>query len=80
MEVSPTDTVTPTGERRAEPGLTRGSEQSTWEERVDPWKMSGTPIQNPLKTMGSQGWCKVEKWKVEDIHIEISLLKMPGGE
>jgi hypothetical protein len=34
-------------EPKAELGLIRVSQQSTWEERVDTWKMSGTLSQNP---------------------------------
>jgi hypothetical protein len=33
--------------------VNEGSQQSTWEKRVNSGKMSGTPSQNPWKTMGS---------------------------
>jgi hypothetical protein len=34
----------------------------------------------PTRALGIQGWSKVEKRKVEEMYLEISLPRIPGGE
>jgi hypothetical protein len=55
--------------------LERRREVSLLELRAEPGK-EGTST----RALRSQGWSKVEKRKVEEKHLEISLPRMPGRE